>query len=122
LLKIEKSPGFAPLNVMLPIVIAVAFPFVSVTTFCPPLFPIATAAHVTVAGETVVAATHLAAGSAHKTIAPICTGRKVPNVSPRQAALNRPHDALDRPASKTATTRFSAKNMYGPRLHRLRAR
>ena len=60
LVKIEKSPGFAPLKVMPVMVIAVALPLVSVTTFCPPLLPIATAAHVTVVGETAAAAAYFA--------------------------------------------------------------
>jgi hypothetical protein len=52
LLKTEKSPGLAPLKVILPRVIAVAFPLVRVATFCPPLLPMATAAHEMLAGET----------------------------------------------------------------------
>jgi hypothetical protein len=77
LLKIEKSAGLAPLKVRPLIVMAVAFPFVSVTTFCPPLLPIATAAHVTVVGETVAAAAYFAPESAHNATAPALTRRNV---------------------------------------------
>jgi hypothetical protein len=55
LLKIVKSPGLVPLKLRLLILIAALFPFVRVTAFCPLLFPIATAAHVRLAGEALVA-------------------------------------------------------------------
>lgn len=55
LLKMVKSPGFAPVKVMLLILMMAVPGFVSVTTFCPPLDPIATAAQVSLAGETVAA-------------------------------------------------------------------
>jgi hypothetical protein len=42
--------------------------FVSVTTFCPPLDPITTAAQVTLAGETVAASMPLAAARAQNSI------------------------------------------------------
>src|SRR5579862_3746454 len=64
LLKIAKSPGFAPLKVM-QLILMVAVPgFVSVTVFCPPLEPIATAAQVSLAGETVAASMLLTEASA----------------------------------------------------------
>lgn len=55
LLKTVKSPGFVPLKVRLPILIAAPFPFVKVTVFWPLLLPIATAAQVRLAGETELA-------------------------------------------------------------------
>jgi hypothetical protein len=54
LLYMEKSPGFAPENVRLLMVIGLAFPFVRVTTFWPPFLPMATAAQLTLVGEAVV--------------------------------------------------------------------
>ena len=54
LLKTEKSPGLAPENVRLLMVIGLAFPFVRVTTFCPLLLPMATAAQLMLVGEAVV--------------------------------------------------------------------
>lgn len=61
LLKTAKSPGFVPLKLML-LMLMVAVPgLVSVTTFCPPLDPIATAAQVSLAGETVAACIAFAA-------------------------------------------------------------
>lgn len=52
LLKMEKSPGFVPLKLMLLMLMPVPLPFVRVTIFCPLLLPIATAAQVRLAGET----------------------------------------------------------------------
>jgi hypothetical protein len=62
LLYILKSPGFAPVSVTLEIVIAAAFPLVSVTTFWPPALPTATETQLRVLGETVAAAKQLIAG------------------------------------------------------------
>ena len=56
LLYTEKSPGLTPENVMLLMLIDAALPLVSVMTFCPPLFPIATEAQLWLVGETVTAA------------------------------------------------------------------
>ena len=56
LLYTEKSPGLAPENVMLLMVIDAGLPLVSVMTFCPPLFPIATEAQLWLVGETVTSA------------------------------------------------------------------
>ena len=69
LLKIEKSPGLAPLNVMLPMVIAVALPLVRVATFCPPLLPMATDAHEMLAGDTDACAKQNIPGSTNERIA-----------------------------------------------------
>jgi hypothetical protein len=52
LLKIKKSPGFAPVKVMLPMVIAAAPLFVRVTTFWAPLPPTGTDTQFRAAGET----------------------------------------------------------------------
>src|SRR6478672_9452879 len=52
----EKSPAFAPENVMLLMLIDAALPLVSVMTFCPPLFPTATEAQLWLVGEAVTAA------------------------------------------------------------------
>jgi hypothetical protein len=52
LLKISKSPGSAPVNPMLLIVIAVAPLFVSVTTFCAPFPPTGTDTQFRVVGKT----------------------------------------------------------------------
>src|SRR5215469_13081597 len=54
-LKTVKSPGLAPLKLMLPTLIAAAFPFVSVTVFWPLLVPTATAAHDRLEGEAALA-------------------------------------------------------------------
>jgi len=55
-LEIWKSPALAPVSVMLLIVMAVEFPFVSVMAFGAPLFPTATDAQLRLVGATVVAA------------------------------------------------------------------
>jgi hypothetical protein len=55
LLNTVKSPGLAPVNPRLLILIVAVPAFVSVTTFCPPLLPTTTAAQLTVAGDTVAA-------------------------------------------------------------------
>jgi hypothetical protein len=68
LLYILKSPGLAPVSVTLEIVIAAAFPLVSVTTFCPPALPTATETQLRLVGETVTAARQLIAGSAQTAI------------------------------------------------------
>ena len=52
LLKVSKSPGSAPVNPMLLIVIAVVPLFVSVTTFCAPFPPTGTDTQFRVVGET----------------------------------------------------------------------
>jgi hypothetical protein len=65
LLKIVKSPGLVPENAMLLMVMAVVPVFVSVTTFCAPLPPTATAAQLRLVGEAVTAAKQLAAWNAH---------------------------------------------------------
>ena len=52
LLKISKSPGLAPVNPMLLIVIAADPLLVSVTTFCPPLPPTGTETQFKELGET----------------------------------------------------------------------
>jgi hypothetical protein len=52
LLKMMKSPGFAPVKSMLLIVIAVVPAFVNVTIFCPPLPPTGTETQLRVLGET----------------------------------------------------------------------
>jgi hypothetical protein len=52
LLKISKSPGFAPPNAMLLIEIAVVPPLVSVTSFCAPLPPTGTETQFSAVGET----------------------------------------------------------------------
>jgi hypothetical protein len=111
LLKIEKSPGLAPLKVRLLIVIAVAFPLVNVTTFCPPLLPIATAAHVTVGGETVAAAAYLTPQNAHSAIGTIPTGCNFPGARPRPIAENRREMIFTTAVSRTAETRFSANRI-----------
>jgi hypothetical protein len=69
LLKTVKSAGLAPLKVMLLMAIAVVFPFVSVATFCPPLFPSATDAHEMLAGDTDAAARQQVPGSTLEKIA-----------------------------------------------------
>jgi hypothetical protein len=69
LLKTVKSAGLALLKVMLLMAIAVVFPFVSVATFCPPLFPIATDAHEMLAGDTDAAAMQQVPGSTLEKIA-----------------------------------------------------
>jgi len=63
LLNTLKSPGFAPVNVMLEMVIAEAFPLVSVTTFWPPVLPTATETQLRLVGETETAARQLIAGT-----------------------------------------------------------
>jgi len=68
LLYILKSPGFAPVRVTLEIVIAAAFPLVSVTTFWPPALPMATETQLRLVGETVTAARQLIAGRAQTAI------------------------------------------------------
>lgn len=55
LLKMEKSPGFVPLKLMLLMLMAAPFPFVRMTAFCPLLLPMATAAQVRLEGETELA-------------------------------------------------------------------
>lgn len=76
LLKTEKSAGFAPVNVMLPMLISNALVFVSVTVFWPPLDPTATAAQVTLEGE-VVAACMLFPGKTTHPAATVQTTRAV---------------------------------------------
>ena len=65
LLKTEKSPGLAPLKVMLLMLMADGLEFVSVTTFWPPLDPRTTAAQVTAEGEAVAACILFPAKTAH---------------------------------------------------------
>jgi hypothetical protein len=62
--EILKSAGFV--SAMLLMVIGVVLLFVSVTTFCPPVFPTGTYAQLTVVGEAETAAKALTPGSAHR--------------------------------------------------------
>ena len=73
LLKTLKSPGFAPVNVMLLIVIAEVLVFESVTTLCPLVCPMATVAHVSLVGDTETAARQSIAWNAQMAIAPRTT-------------------------------------------------
>ena len=73
LLKTLKSPGFAPVNVMLLIVIAEVLAFESVTTLCPLVFPRATEAQLSLVGDTETAARHSAAWNAPIAITPCTT-------------------------------------------------
>jgi hypothetical protein len=52
LLKIAKSPGFAPLKLKPLMLMAAPLPLVRVTVFCPLLFPMATAAQLRLEGDT----------------------------------------------------------------------
>jgi hypothetical protein len=60
LLEILKSPGLVPVNVRLLMVIDDVLPFVSVTTFWPPVLPTATEFQLRLAGEAVTAARQFA--------------------------------------------------------------
>jgi hypothetical protein len=63
---ILKSAGLAPVSPMLLMLMGVVLLFVSVTTFCPPVFPTGTYAQLTVVGEAETAAKALTAGNAHR--------------------------------------------------------
>jgi len=78
LLKILKSPGFAPARVTLLMVIAPAPLFVSVATFCPPIPPTDTDAQLKLVGDTEAAS---AAAGVSRTSADNAR-RKVPNPFP----------------------------------------
>jgi len=69
LLKTLKSPGLAPVNVMLLIVIAEVLVLERVTTLCPLVFPSATVAHVSLVGDTETAARQFAPCNAPRAIA-----------------------------------------------------
>jgi hypothetical protein len=109
LVKTEKSPGLAPLKVMLPMVIAVAFPLVRVATFCPPLLPIATAAHEMLAGDTDTCAKQNVPGSMHKKIA---TGPSLPRAGTRRAMNESRARTRDRTLRTGAAAPCNADRMY----------
>lgn len=64
LLNTVKSPGLAPVKLMLLILMVVRLVFVSVTTFCPLLVPTTTAAQLRLAGDTLAAIASFAPTSA----------------------------------------------------------
>lgn len=66
LLKIWKSPGFAPVNPMLLMVTAALLPLVRVTTFWPPLFPTGTDTQLRLVGDAETAAKALSAKTCAK--------------------------------------------------------
>src|SRR4051812_36330363 len=107
LLNTVKSAGLAPLKAMLLMVIAVVFPFVSVATFCPPLFPIATEAHDMPAGDTDAAAKQQVPGS---TLERIASRQNMPGARTWRDAFDnlRTPRRLARPR---LATRFNAEKM-----------
>ena len=76
LLNTEKSEGFAPVIAMLLIVSVVVPPFVSVTTFCPPVDPTATLAQERLVGEADTAAIAAVPLSAHSAKASLRSGTR----------------------------------------------
>ena len=107
-----KSAGLAPLKLMPAILMAVALELVRVTTFWPPLFPVATAAHDRLAGETVAAFAHAADASANNSTETSPASARILEDGSRRSRAILPGNSLDGVVSTNFPSRQNADSRH----------